>query len=178
MHMKLFLLVYFSPTFFTLRMQDNFKRWGIHGTMRSLKTPSGVTEYLVYVKRMPKIVANKFDVAPGIIQDLVKTHLTLLEETRGTASTCPSGILKILNGKACRGFTFFFKAFWKLYFHSIAGSFLSYLGAIKFGDPLSLEKCQEVIKELSECDFPFQCAHGRPSMIPIVQLDVLPHLWK
>jgi DNA mismatch repair ATPase MutL len=42
--------------------------------------------------------------------------------------------------------------------------------AIKFGDQLSLEECVALIARLSRCRFPFQCAHGRPSMIPLFDL--------
>ena len=46
-------------------------------------------------------------------------------------------------------------------------------GAIKFGDELSLEKCQSLLNDLKKCNAPFQCAHGRPSIAPIVELDKL-----
>jgi DNA mismatch repair ATPase MutL len=39
--------------------------------------------------------------------------------------------------------------------------------AIKFGDPLPLKACQELIQQLSATSFPFQCAHGRPSIVPL-----------
>ena len=58
---------------------------------------------------------------------------------------CPQGILDMLNSRACRS-------------------------AIMFNDQLSREQCQELISKLAECAFPFQCAHGRPSMIPLVDL--------
>lgn len=35
------------------------------------------------------------------------------------------------------------------------------IGAIKFNDKLSLQQCEELVAKLAECDFPFQCAHGR-----------------
>lgn len=44
-------------------------------------------------------------------------------------------------------------------------------GAVKFGDPLYLEECEILLKNLSECQVPFQCAHGRPSLVPIVDLQ-------
>lgn len=39
-----------------------------------------------------------------------------------------------------------------------------------FNDPLTLDQCQELLERLSKCAFPFQCAHGRPSMIPVADL--------
>ena len=47
------------------------------------------------------------------------------------------------------------------------------LGAIKFGDVMSNVECEEVIEQLSHCHLPFQCAHGRPSLMPLLQLDQL-----
>ena len=36
-----------------------------------------------------------------------------------------------------------------------------FVGAVKFGEPLGVSECQELIKRLSKCQLPFQCAHGR-----------------
>ena len=48
--------------------------------------------------------------------------------------------------------------------------------AIMFGDRLSLTQCQELIEELKMCHLPFQCAHGRPSVVPLAEIcnDNLP----
>ena len=37
----------------------------------------------------------------------------------------------------------------------------NYSGAVKFGDVLSVDECNQLIESLSHCDLPFQCAHGR-----------------
>ena len=58
---------------------------------------------------------------------------------------CPHGILEMLNSRSCRS-------------------------AIMFNDNLDIEECETLVRRLSECIFPFQCAHGRPSMIPLVEL--------
>jgi DNA mismatch repair protein MLH3 len=42
-----------------------------------------------------------------------------------------------------------------------------------FNDELSTDQCKTLISRLAECAFPFQCAHGRPSMIPLMNLDLL-----
>ncbi|KAL1244323.1 DNA mismatch repair protein [Trichinella spiralis] len=36
-------------------------------------------------------------------------------------------------------------------------------GAIRFGDRLTLNQCQNLIRQLVECEAPFHCAHGRRS---------------
>ena len=40
-----------------------------------------------------------------------------------------------------------------------------------FGDKLTIGDCQQAIKDLQKCDAPFQCAHGRPSVAPIIELS-------
>ena len=61
---------------------------------------------------------------------------------------CPKGILDMINSRACRS-------------------------AIMFNDELSQEQCEALVHDLSTCHFPFQCAHGRPSMVPLVELGRL-----
>lgn len=58
---------------------------------------------------------------------------------------CPQGILDLLNSRSCRS-------------------------AIMFNDELTPKECLSLIRRLATCIFPFQCAHGRPSMIPVAKL--------
>lgn len=58
---------------------------------------------------------------------------------------CPQGILDLLTSRSCRS-------------------------AIMFNDELTHEECLTLIARLAACIFPFQCAHGRPSMIPVIKL--------
>lgn len=60
-------------------------------------------------------------------------------------TNCPQGILDLLNSRSCRS-------------------------AIMFNDELTPEECVILIRRLATCIFPFQCAHGRPSMIPVIKL--------
>lgn len=39
-----------------------------------------------------------------------------------------------------------------------------------FNDPLTYEECTALIIRLSSCALPFTCAHGRPSMVPVLDL--------
>lgn len=41
-----------------------------------------------------------------------------------------------------------------------------------FNDVLTKDDCESLLARLAKCAFPFQCAHGRPSMVPIVDLGV------
>ncbi|KAJ6788054.1 hypothetical protein PWT90_09275 [Aphanocladium album] len=42
--------------------------------------------------------------------------------------------------------------------------------AIMFNDELTMAECAALIRRLAQCALPFQCAHGRPSMAPLVNL--------
>ncbi|XP_022884656.1 DNA mismatch repair protein MLH3 isoform X2 [Olea europaea var. sylvestris] len=86
--------------------------------------------------------------------DLTDVHLLeflqQLAETDGS-STIPPAVHQILNNKACRG-------------------------AIMFGDSLLPSECSLIVEELKRTSLCFQCAHGRPTTVPLVELDVLHNL--
>ncbi len=42
--------------------------------------------------------------------------------------------------------------------------------AIMFNDVLSVAQCEDLLADLTRCSFPFMCAHGRVSMVPLVRL--------
>ena len=57
----------------------------------------------------------------------------------------PSPVKRLLASKACRG-------------------------AVKFGDALEAEFCATLIRDLARCRLPHQCAHGRPSVVPLLEV--------
>lgn len=57
----------------------------------------------------------------------------------------PRAVRRVLNSKACRG-------------------------AIMFGDELDDAQCKTLVSDLAECEHPFICAHGRPSVAPLAKL--------
>lgn len=73
--------------------------------------------------------------------------LQQLSDTDGS-STIPPSVLRILNSKACRG-------------------------AIMFGDSLLPSECSLIVEELKQTSLCFQCAHGRPTTAPLVNLEAL-----
>ena len=38
---------------------------------------------------------------------------------------------------------------------------------------MTKSECVDVIAQLAQCLLPFQCAHGRPSLMPLLRLDQL-----
>ncbi|KAL5007944.1 hypothetical protein ScPMuIL_013525 [Solemya velum] len=84
------------------------------------------------------------------VETLIKEHVQILKNTQGAKGRLPKMLHKILCSQACHG-------------------------AIKFGDPLTLGECESLLKSLSQCKLPFQCAHGRPSVCPLLNMVQLQH---
>ena len=58
----------------------------------------------------------------------------------------PAAAMHVINYKACRG-------------------------AIKFGDAITDEAAVRLVGRLALCTYPFQCAHGRPTVVPLADLS-------
>ncbi|EFE31543.1 DNA mismatch repair protein (Mlh3), putative [Trichophyton benhamiae CBS 112371] len=72
---------------------------------------------------------------------MAETHHCWLQRISG----CPKKMVDLIVSRSCRS-------------------------AIMFNDVLSVSECQNLVSRLAKCAFPFQCAHGRPSMVPIISL--------
>ncbi|XP_077394146.1 DNA mismatch repair protein Mlh3 isoform X2 [Festucalex cinctus] len=81
-----------------------------------------------------------------VVEDYLQEQMELLRSTGRVKGTLPLTVLKVLASLACHG-------------------------AIKFNDSLNRDECHSLVASLSSCQLPFQCAHGRPSIAPLV--DVL-----
>jgi DNA mismatch repair protein MLH3 len=68
----------------------------------------------------------------------------------GQLASCPEGLVDMINSRACRS-------------------------AIMFNDELDLHQCRELVQNLAGCVFPFMCAHGRPSLVPLVEVGKAGH---
>ncbi|XP_042356293.1 DNA mismatch repair protein Mlh3 isoform X2 [Plectropomus leopardus] len=78
-----------------------------------------------------------------IVEEYLREQIEFLRSTGRVRGTLPLTVLKVLASLACHG-------------------------AIKFNDTLSKEECHSLVASLSSCQLPFQCAHGRPSIAPLV----------
>ncbi|MBN3294905.1 MLH3 protein, partial [Amia calva] len=87
-------------------------------------------------------------VTKAIVEEYIREQIELLHSTGRVRGTLPLTVLKVLASQACHG-------------------------AIKFNDSLSRKECCRLVESLSACQLPFQCAHGRPSMLPLADLDHL-----
>ncbi|KAM9842269.1 DNA mismatch repair protein Mlh3 [Aulostomus maculatus] len=78
-----------------------------------------------------------------VVEEYLREQIELLRSTGRVRGTLPLTVQKVLASLACHG-------------------------AIKFNDSLSREECHSLVASLSTCQLPFQCAHGRPSIVPLV----------
>ncbi|KAF2882431.1 hypothetical protein ILUMI_23750 [Ignelater luminosus] len=113
-----------------------------------------ISENSLEVTHIPTCMYNKFikndqcdnNNLENILTSLIYEQISTILSTRGTVTKIPNILQNIINLEACRG-------------------------AIKFGDRLTSKKCEELIKELSKCKLPFQCAHGRPTLVPLIDFS-------
>ena len=126
------------------RQAAYFADWGI---LYDVIVPPGTKKCRVSVRALPTAIAERCRIEPKVLIELLRAEAWKREENGGLRSTrqCPQRLLDMLNSRACRS-------------------------AIMFNDELTHEEAQTLIQRLGDCAFPFQCAHGRPSMIPLVDL--------
>ncbi|KAG2208722.1 hypothetical protein INT47_007821 [Mucor saturninus] len=127
-------------------MRDYYKRWGIyfHEEETSHFFVSKVHPHRIRVTQLPTLILDRCLMNHALLKKLIQDYAYWIKEQNqeGSINVCPKGIMEILKSRACRS-------------------------AIMFNDVLSLQECKEIVGNLSHCKFPFQCAHGRPSAIPI-----------
>ena len=121
------------------------------GIVYDLKSPLGKAKCIITVKALPAVIAERCRLEPQVLIDLIRRESWKREE-EGDSSLAdrpsyPQGLLDMLNSRACRS-------------------------AVMFNDELTMEECSTLVRRLGNCAFPFQCAHGRPSMVPLVNLGV------
>lgn len=160
---------------------DHFATWGVlyellekNAAVTASQVRPAKQEYVITVTALPPAIAERCTLVPRLLVELLRsqlwsladsnsgprsnTHLHLESENRPLfedededhqwlkkIGSCPKGILDMLNSRACRS-------------------------AVMFNDNLSMGQCEELLADLSSCAFPFMCAHGRVSMVPLVEL--------
>lgn len=99
-------------------------------------------------KESTELRRGRRSVIKTIAEDYLREHIELLHSTGRARGTLPLTVHNVLASQACHG-------------------------AIKFNDILSKEECCSLVSSLSSCHLPFQCAHGRPSIVPLADLHHL-----
>lgn len=164
------------------RQTAYFARWGIifdastappatRSTDRSSRASqiNAPERYVITTTALPQAIAERCRQEPKLIIDLLRREAWRLAELPAPAPTrtpiprdsaahdehmtlthtsIPPGLLEMLNSRACRS-------------------------AIMFNDPLNQREAEMLVRRLSKTRLPFQCAHGRPSMVPLVELGAV-----
>lgn len=157
------------------KLKQYFDGWGI---VYEVQSPRAAGQTLCKVTALPTCILERCKVEPRVLIDLLRQQIYRLNDeeffpytqsaSRSVGRTwnshfhgCPQGILELLYSRACRS----------KYAHPRCGALFScFTGAIMFNDVLSMEQCEQLVGRLASCSFPFQCAHGRPSMAPLLDL--------
>ncbi|KAI8634015.1 hypothetical protein F5Y19DRAFT_411709 [Xylariaceae sp. FL1651] len=152
------------------RTTKYFTDWGIHYDVVPVSQAGNSDHGQVRVTRLPISIAERCRLEPRLLIELLRNESWKANEKGNddsykstpkrsgseggeTAAShwlarlhgCPEGILDMMNSRACRS-------------------------SIMFNDLLSYDDCVNLLRRLADCAFPFQCAHGRPSMVPLVDL--------
>ncbi|KAI9355531.1 hypothetical protein BD770DRAFT_391157 [Pilaira anomala] len=99
----------------------------------------------IYVTQLPALILDRCVANHVLLKDIIRDYAYWIKDQNqgdSLSKACPKGIMEILKSKACRS-------------------------AIMFNDVLTKNQCKEIVERLARCDFPFQCAHGRPSIVPM-----------
>ncbi|KAL4978119.1 hypothetical protein BDW66DRAFT_131036 [Aspergillus desertorum] len=139
------------------RQAKFFQSWGIEYVVEHTARTDMAS---ITVSALPTLIAERCRAEPerllGILRCEIwkrtegRPHMSVIgrveygEDWNRQMAGCPQGILDMLNSRACRT-------------------------AIMFNDVLSVDECRNLVSRLASCVFPFQCAHGRLSMVPLVE---------
>ncbi|SZF00998.1 unnamed protein product [Blumeria hordei] len=144
----------------------HFIRWGIVFEICSdtLVSHEATIHGNVTIISLPPTIINRCTRQPHLLLKLIRLEIKKLHEQGqydltephnlentcwyNQVLTCPAGILELLTSRACRS-------------------------AVMFNDELSREASETLVRELASCKYPFQCAHGRPSLVPLLTLTNL-----
>ena len=144
---------------------SHFASWGVLYDIDSSEmssAPGTSRKHKIAVKTLPEPIAERCRTDPKALIELLRGEVWKCEGLTpkktpddwekgaeswlSRISGCPQGIIDMLISRSCRS-------------------------AIMFNDELSIEQCRNLVQKLARCIFPFQCAHGRPSIIPLVDLS-------
>ncbi|OAA37645.1 DNA mismatch repair protein [Metarhizium rileyi] len=137
------------------RLQNHFCSWGV------VYKTSAENEHRVEIQSLPPSILERCRTEPKLAIDILRKEVWKLEDRNvpprpvyemgrpwvSSFHNCPQGILELLHSRSCRS-------------------------AIMFNDELSKGECEHMVQRLSQCVFPFQCAHGRPSLVPLVDMGL------
>ena len=157
-----------QPFLFTISKQERrhfvahaarFAAWGILFDLVDTAQCSERAEVVLSVVSLPPVILERCRADPFLLISLLRStvwkyvgdpYLPPYPSTTDASSpdwvtrllTCPKSLLDLIHSRACRS-------------------------AIMFNDEIDVRQCKQLLQKLAACKFPFICAHGRPSMVPL-----------
>ncbi|KAM6913191.1 DNA mismatch repair protein Mlh3 isoform 2-T2 [Xenentodon cancila] len=128
--------------------QPHLRSLGLEVTFSQAETQQvsvGKVPLCFMEKESNELRRGRPSVIKAVVEEYLREQIELLRSAGRVRGTLPLTVLKVLASLACHG-------------------------AIKFNDTLSRDECSSLVASLSSCQLPFQCAHGRPSIIPLVDI--------
>ncbi|XP_075556427.1 DNA mismatch repair protein Mlh3-like isoform X1 [Dermacentor variabilis] len=129
--------------------EREMRKLGIHYTVQNSSLSFNRLPACLLERDESEQRAGRSSTLASRMEELLRDHTEVLLGTRHSAIALPKFLMDVLSSQACHG-------------------------AIRFGTVLEKSECTKILRALSKCTLPFQCAHGRPSLTPIVDLRFLP----
>jgi DNA mismatch repair protein MLH3 len=135
-----------------------FARFGILYDLRA--DIGGKSHHTLAIRALPPAIVERCKLFPKLLIDLLRSEIWSRVDSGKTLpavrsdvpsgeqgwieriGSCPKALLDMINSRACRS-------------------------AVMFNDVLNIRECEELMAKLAKCAFPFMCAHGRVSMVPV-----------
>ena len=136
-----------------------FQSIGLFFTSNEIKNKE---VFRIYISSIPSIFVNvceKQCLAKGtninaeLIKEFILEQIRIMRTCTGSTNLSSVVVFKTLASYACHG-------------------------AIKFGDKLTWNTCVTIVEQLAKCNLPFQCAHGRPSVVPLFRLGIMKDIYR
>uniref|UniRef100_A0A8C7YBV5 MutL homolog 3 (E. coli) n=1 Tax=Oryzias sinensis TaxID=183150 RepID=A0A8C7YBV5_9TELE len=128
--------------------QSQLRSLGLEVTFSETQRPTvfvGKVPLCFLEKETNELKRGRPSIIKTIVEEYLQEQIDLLLSTGRVKRTLPITVLKVLASLACHG-------------------------AVKFNDTLNRDECHSLVASLSSCQLPFQCAHGRPSIAPLVDI--------
>lgn len=123
------------------RVYNYFEKYGFHISVVSSDTLafSAIPQFLHWValKRAQLSTTQYYNFLHNTIKSIINEQLKALSENGAVTNVMPSELHNYFCREGC-------------------------LSAVNFGKELSLQECEELVQNISKCQLPFMCAHGRP----------------
>lgn len=146
---------------------QEFAIWGVILETRSKTTDNVVLE----VEYLPDILSSKVNSNPAYLKSALINHVRDLESNIKVRFSKVKSFNTLNNARKVS-----INTIWWKYMNSIPAFILATISsracrsAVMFGTKLSRLECRDMLQSLSTCVSPFHCAHGRPSIIPLISL--------